>query len=234
MKGLTPQEDMNLRTFSSEYAVNKLYNAKGFTELEEYLIGRYLTGKGKVLDIGCGTGRTTAPLKDMGMEVVGIDLSPEMIMSAKEKRPDIDYRVMNACHLEFGDATFDHAIFSFNGIDCIHPEGKREECLKEVLRVLKNGGTFIFSSHNALGIPRNKESIGTFIKNLLSLRLFGRYRDEDSPSGKLHLYYGVPAAEKRTLSRLGFEVMEVTGKHRKSGFWAEFLEQSLHYAAKKV
>jgi ubiquinone/menaquinone biosynthesis C-methylase UbiE len=234
VKELTPQEDMNLKAFSCEYAVKELYNAKGFTGLEKYLVDKYFKAGSRILDIGCGTGRTTAPLKDMGMDVIGIDLSPDMIRSAGEKRTDIDYRVMNACELEFADASFDHVLFSFNGIDCIHPEEKREECLKEVFRVLKNGGTFIFSSHNALGIPRNRESMKTFLKNLLSLRVFGHYREEDSPSGKLYLYYGVPAMEKKMLSRLGFEVMEVTGKQRKIGFCAECLELGLYYAVKKI
>lgn len=234
MKDLTPYEETNLKTFSSERVVKELYSSEGFTALEKYLAGKYLSGSQRILDMGCGTGRTTVPLKDMGMDVVGIDLSREMIRAAKEKRPDIDFRVMNACQLEFGDASFDHVLFSFNGIDCVHPVEKRVKCLKEVLRVLKKGGTFIFSSHNALGIPGNRESLGTFLKNVFSMRVFGHYREEDSPGGKLYLYYGVPSVERKILRGLGFKIIEVVGKRRGTGFWGEFLELALYYVVTKV
>jgi SAM-dependent methyltransferase len=42
-----------------------------------------LVGTGVVVDVGCGTGATTAMLHDFDLDVVGIDLSPNMIADAR-------------------------------------------------------------------------------------------------------------------------------------------------------
>lgn len=46
-----------------------------------------------VLDAGCGTGYLTRKLRERGANVIGVDFSPEMIGVAREKAPDIDFRV---------------------------------------------------------------------------------------------------------------------------------------------
>ena len=53
---------------------------------------------------------------------------------------------------DFADASFDAVVISFNGIDCVFPEERRWQCLRECGRVLRAGGVFIFSSHNPRSI----------------------------------------------------------------------------------
>ncbi|MFB6295123.1 MAG: class I SAM-dependent methyltransferase, partial [Candidatus Nanohaloarchaea archaeon] len=105
----------------------------------------------RVLDLGCGTGRTTIPLKEEGYEVVGIDITPEMIEHAKdiasEKGLDIDYRVGDATDLGFKDGEFECALFSNQGWTQIPGRENRREALEEVYRVLEPGGVFIFTTH---------------------------------------------------------------------------------------
>ena len=42
-----------------------------------------------ILDLACGTGSLTAELKNLGFDMIGIDLSVDMLNIAKEKNPDI-------------------------------------------------------------------------------------------------------------------------------------------------
>ena len=48
----------------------------------------------KAVDFGCGTGRSTRFVHQLGFEVVGVDISPEMISIAREFDPDSDYRLI--------------------------------------------------------------------------------------------------------------------------------------------
>ena len=81
------------------------------TEFEKYLPQKT---KLKILDIGCGTGFFTGILSQMGHEVIGIDLTKEMIhlatVFAKQEKFDAKFLVMDAQNLEFKDASFDIVI----------------------------------------------------------------------------------------------------------------------------
>ncbi len=136
------------------------------TPTEARLLARYdqdIAGK-RVLDLGVGAGRTTPHLVDRAAYYVGVDLSEAMVAACRERYPQIDFRRCDARDLsQFGDANFDCALFAFNGIDYVGHED-RAHVLREVARVLKPGGAFLFSSHNLAVIPS-----GTFLHSALHL-----------------------------------------------------------------
>ncbi|HET8640631.1 MAG TPA: methyltransferase domain-containing protein, partial [Pseudonocardiaceae bacterium] len=52
-----------------------------------------LTAALPVGDVGCGPGHVTRYLADLGLPMVGVDASPEMIVVARERYPDLEFRV---------------------------------------------------------------------------------------------------------------------------------------------
>jgi len=103
--------------------------------------------KGKrILDLGCGEGYNTRLLAERGAEVVGIDVSQELIELARVKEKEeplgIEYHVADAAWLSMlKDESFDIVVAFMSLMDIPDLEG----AVHEVNRVLKRGGRFLFS-----------------------------------------------------------------------------------------
>lgn len=96
----------------------------------------------KVLDIGGGRGTTACRLAhNYGCEVVGIDISPDMVEAARQRVQKeglerlIDFRQADAHYLPFEDECFDVVL-----IECVTTLLDREKAFSEFRRVLKRGG----------------------------------------------------------------------------------------------
>jgi malonyl-CoA O-methyltransferase len=102
----------------------------------------------RALDIGCGTGRHTLALLEAGvLEVVALDLTPEMIAHARRKLTGAGARVHWVRHalpapLPFRDATFDLVVM---GLVAEHVTDLAR-ALREVVRVLTPAGRCVISA----------------------------------------------------------------------------------------
>ena len=104
--------------------------------------------KRDVLDLGVGAGRTTLYLSPLTPGYVGIDYSPAMVDHTAARFPSVRIELGDARDLSrFADGSFDSVLFSYMGIDAVDHDG-RLRVLREVARVLRPGGVFLFSVHN--------------------------------------------------------------------------------------
>jgi ubiquinone/menaquinone biosynthesis C-methylase UbiE len=113
----------------------------------------YIRRGADILDLGVGGGRTMGYLSAIARRYVGVDYAFEMIDVCRAKYPSLDFLTADASDLViFPDGSFEAVVFSFNGIDYIVPDAGSQRCLQECHRVLRNGGTLVFSSHNPRAI----------------------------------------------------------------------------------
>jgi SAM-dependent methyltransferase len=99
-----------------------------------------------VLDVGCGTGVVAITAARIGARVRGLDLTPELLERARENarvaNVEIDFREGDVEALSFADATFDVVLSQFGHMFAPRPE----VAIREMLRVLKPGGTIAFAT----------------------------------------------------------------------------------------
>ncbi|MDT7790343.1 MAG: hypothetical protein QOF58_8762 [Pseudonocardiales bacterium] len=93
---------------------------------------------GPVADLGCGPGHLTAHLHELGLDVSGVDLSPEMIALARQAHPGLRFDEGSMTALDVEDAALG-GILAFYSV--IHtPPQRLTEVFDEFARVLKPGG----------------------------------------------------------------------------------------------
>lgn len=101
---------------------------------------------GKVLEIGIGSGRNLDAYPP-DVHLVGIDVSPVMLATARERARqlglDVDLRVHDAQTLPFAEESFDSVVVVLSL--CSVPDDART--LREIVRVLKVGGRLIWLKH---------------------------------------------------------------------------------------
>lgn len=93
----------------------------------------------KVLDVGCGAGRDAQPLKQKGLDVVGLDLSVGLLKVARREFPGIDFVEGNMLALPFDDAQFD-GIWSNASLLHLETIDDVKLALSEMHRTLKANG----------------------------------------------------------------------------------------------
>jgi ubiquinone/menaquinone biosynthesis C-methylase UbiE len=101
-----------------------------------------------ILNVGCGAGRETIALHEMGYcNTIGIDCTKELLdvarQQAKDKNLSIDFRLANAAELPFPDGSYDLITLFANIYGHVIPRMDRVNTLKEIKRCLKSGGLIL-------------------------------------------------------------------------------------------
>jgi len=102
----------------------------------------FIASNGKILDVGTGTGRISVPLLRLGADVIGVDLSLNMMAKLREKYPSPRLAQADASRLPFRSQQFD-AVLTMHVMHLVAPW---REALREYCRVLKPEGVYIDST----------------------------------------------------------------------------------------
>ncbi len=104
------------------------------------VLAQELSGRGRVLEIGVGTGRIALPLRDAGVDVTGVDLSVPMLerLLAKGAAPVV---AGDATRLPFSDASFGAAL----AVHVLHLIPPWRDAIAELARVVRPGGVLLVS-----------------------------------------------------------------------------------------
>lgn len=224
----------NLESYSTDIIISyyEYLVHNGLFNYEKEIISKFFAIPGKVLDIGCGAGRTTVAIKKLGYDVIGVDYSPKMIDLAKIIANDICYEVQDVRNLFFNTESFDYAIFSFNGLMLIETYEERKRAVLEVYRVLKKNGIFFFSTpflDNKIGktywIDKIKKSNKQFeqLSKIEKIKLGDDIVYENGVSFHLHIPFIQEICDM--MNECGYEILYSC--RRIDGFSTELLENEL-------
>lgn len=165
MAGETPDARATYDAMAADYVAHveanpytALYETPGLRSLTPPVAGR------RVLDAGCGGGRTSAWLVEQGAELVGIDVSPELLRLAQERLPSATFVVGDLAEpLPFADDSFDVAVSSM----AMHYLRDWVPTLRELRRVLRPDGALVLSTHHPAMDVELSESGDYFATELL-------------------------------------------------------------------
>lgn len=151
---------------SLQYAKEFINELEG-KSLDRLLLQRFVKEnkeKGKTLDIACGPGQTTQFLKNAGAtDLLGVDLSKGMVQEAKRlSQNSIEFQEGNMLDFKFSEDTFGSAICFYGIVHFTYEE--LALAFKEIKRVLKPTGQFLFSFHIGDEINSVNEFLGESVQ----------------------------------------------------------------------
>ena len=141
----------------------------------------------KLLDIGIGTGLASVKHSRLGLEVYGLDSSPQMLDACRSKSfaRALNLYDMFSEKIPYEDSFFNHVV----SCGVLHFMGDLEPLFQEVKRVIKPGGTFAFTiapqnsdtlfvrENTAWGVPIFKHSMN-FVVNMLEKNGFSVLKEQ--------------------------------------------------------
>jgi ubiquinone/menaquinone biosynthesis C-methylase UbiE len=168
---------------------------------------RHFPTPGRLIDLGCGTGRLVLHFAPRGYACTAVDLSQAMldVLSEKAAAAGVSVERIRANLVELDavpGSAFDYAACLFSTLGMIRGAEHRAKFLSHVRRVLKPGGVFVVHAHNARyrfgrGLGRRGPEPG----------------DHTMPQHRggadLTLHHFTRAELTRDLSAAGFEIAEL-------------------------
>src|SRR4051794_18296095 len=154
---LPPGTDRGLWDYVSSERVAREYDAAlagtPLLEIDLRFAERFFAQPGRLVDLGCGTGRLLFHFARRGFNCLGVDLSDAMLAVVREKaeRERLNVECLKANLVELDElpaASFDYAACLFSTLGMIRGRENRRRFLGHVRRILRPGGVFVLHAHN--------------------------------------------------------------------------------------
>ena len=116
--------------------------------LDRHLLNRFgeaMRGRGLVADLGCGPGHVAGYLREQGVHVLGIDLSPEMVREASSLHPGLAFQVGDMRELDIPDAGLAGVVAFYSIVHFSIPE--LGPIFQQIRRALAPGGLALLAFH---------------------------------------------------------------------------------------
>lgn len=148
----------------------------------------------KLLDLGCGDGLDLVHYKSLEANVFGLDASEEFLKIAKNRLPDQDIRLGSFEKTSFENGFFDIVLSKY----AIQIVPNLEPVFKEVFRILKPGGIFMYLvTHPIRSYFEKKEKTGDYFKQkVFHSRILNNALVVEEPSHTMNEYLNKEFLEK--------------------------------------
>ena len=154
----------------------------------------------RLLDVGCGTGHWSRFFASLGFQVIGVDISAEMVdVACSHDSPRCRFGIADACRLPFDEVSFDVV----TAIATLEFVSDLEAAVAEMFRCTKLNGSVIIGALNKLA-PLNRQRVAQGEEPYASARLFS------------------PQEVRAVLARYGRVRMRVSG-HQPEHKWTRSL-----------
>ncbi|HEY3687049.1 MAG TPA: class I SAM-dependent methyltransferase [Streptosporangiaceae bacterium] len=134
-------------------------------------------GQGPVADLGCGSGRVTAHLARLGVDVFGVDLSGGMVAAARRTYPGLRFATGSMLGLDIADGALGGVVAWFSVIHV--PDERLPGVFGEFRRVLRPGGYALVAFQVGDGVEHRSRA------GAHDVALDFHYRDPDAVAGLL-------------------------------------------------
>ena len=186
--------------------------------LDRAFVEQHCPRPGRLIDLGCGTGRLLLPFAQRGYRVLGVDLSAAMLKVAAAKAHTagvvVELLRANLTQLDgIADSSFDYAACLFSTLGMVLGAENRLAVVRHSFRVLRPGGRFILHVHNRWFNMWDPTGRKWLVRDWLRSWFGGTGGDREMPTHQgvagltLHLFTRREIV--RLLQEAGFRILEV-------------------------